>query len=150
MVSLISHTVLNPFLSGAALYALTRSPPEIKQHALSALAAVPFNIPHATAVSVLKALFGLGVVSYVNGLLNRWAFNHWSFSNGAAPWKWNEELCVMTGGSGGLGVIVTGHLIKKGIRVAILDISPPPQELLDSKSSENAIRTAQDVRIAER
>jgi hypothetical protein len=133
MASLINHTLFNPFLSGAALYALTRSPPEIKQHALSALAAIPLDIPHGTAVTVLKALFGLGVVSYANGLLNRWAFNHWSLSNGAKPWKWDEELCVMTGGSGGLGVIVIGHLIKKGIRVAVLDISPPPKELLDCK-----------------
>jgi hypothetical protein len=133
MASIINHTVLNPFVTGAALYALTRSPPQIKEHALKALAAIPLDITHSTAVTILKTLFGIGAVGYVNALLNRWAFNHWSFSNGAKPWKWDEELCVMTGGSGGLGVIVTGHLIKKGIRVAILDISPPPKELLDCK-----------------
>jgi hypothetical protein len=133
MASLVTHTLFNPLVSGAALYALTRSPPEIKQHALSALAAIPFNIPHSTAVKVLKALFSIGAISWVNSLLNRWAFNHWSFSTGAKPWKWDEELCVMTGGSGGLGVIVTGHLVKKGIRVVVLDISPPPKELLESK-----------------
>jgi len=132
MPSLLGLTALNPVFTGALLYGFTQAPAEVKNHALAALAQLPFAVDVSTVVKTLKVLFGVGIVSTLNSILNRFAHNHWTLFTGAAPWEWNKELCVMTGGSGGLGVIVTRHLIKKGIRVAILDVQPPPKDLLDT------------------
>lgn len=137
MASLIKYTALNPVVTGAALYALTRAPAEIKEKAVAALAALPGSVDITVAVRVLKVLFTLGGLRLLNRLLNRWAHNHYAFSTGAVPWVWDKELCVVTGGSGGLGQIVTRHLIKKGVRVAIFDIAPPPQELLNCEYTKS-------------
>jgi len=131
-LGLVKSTALNPLITGALLYSLTRAPPEIKTRALEALAALPYKVETQTVITTLKWLFGLGSAGLINSILNRFAHNHWTLSTGAAPWVWDQELCVMTGGSGGLGQIVTRHLIKKGVRVAILDVQPPPQDLLNS------------------
>lgn len=125
MASLITHTALNPVVTGALLYALTRAPAEIKDKALAALAALPFPVQVTSVVKALKVLFAIGGLRLFNRAMNRFAHNNWTFSTGAAPWVWDKELCVMTGGSGGLGQIVTRHLIKKGVKVAILDVAPP-------------------------
>lgn len=133
MPGILGLTAMNPVLTGGLLYGLTRASPEVKEKFLGYLAALPFKVEQQTAIKTLTVLFGVGVLSHLNKLLNRWAHNHWTFSTGAKPWVWNQELCVMTGGSGGLGQIVTRHLIKKGIRVCILDVQPPPAELLNCK-----------------
>ncbi|QIW97372.1 hypothetical protein AMS68_002890 [Peltaster fructicola] len=132
MASLVGATLLNPFVTGGLLYGFTRASPEIKQRLLAALAKLPYKVEVETVVRVLQVLVAVGGLGFFNRLMNRFAHNHWTLSTGAVPWVWNQELCVMTGGSGGLGQIVTRHLIKKGVRVAILDVQPPPQELLNS------------------
>lgn len=133
MASLITSTALNPLVTGALLYSLTRAPAEIKDKVLALLAKLPFHVETTTLITSLKWLLAIGGLRLFNNLMNRWAHNQWSLNTGAVPWVWNKELCVLTGGSGGLGQIVTRHLIKKGVRVVILDPMPPPQDLLNSK-----------------
>lgn len=136
MASLIKATVLNPLVTGALLYGLTRASPEVKERLLAVLASLPYKVETETLVRALKVLVAVGGLRLFNNIMNRFAHNNWTLNTGAVPWVWDQELCVMTGGSGGLGQIVTRHLIKKGVRVAILDVQPPPQELLNCKFLE--------------
>ncbi|KAJ8605258.1 hypothetical protein MRB53_041514 [Persea americana] len=109
MASIIKYTALNPVVTGGLLYALTRAPVDIREKAIAAVSSLPYAVELTTLIRTLKC----------HGCVER-------------------ELCVMTGGSGGLGQIATRHLIKKGVRVAILDIAPPPTELLNSSVKEIA------------
>lgn len=67
----------------------------------------------------------LGVLRRLNGWLNRRALN-----NGVSDhYDWNREVVVLTGGSNGIGRQVADRLGNRGIKVAILDIQPPKDEL---------------------
>jgi len=132
--ALIKYIFLNPVLTGGAFFALTRGSPDIQQLLLQPLAYLPaaIRISPETLISSLKVLFALGSVTTVSGILDRFAFNGWTIFTGAKPWEWEKELCVITGGSGGLGAIVTRHLVQKGVTVAIVDVQAPPPSVAAS------------------
>ena len=135
MTTLIKATVLEPFITGPLLYVLTKGSPELRERILRPLASLPFTISAATLVTALKWLVAAGVARRFNDFMNKLAFNGWTFNNGGRAWDWENELCVITGGSGGLGSIVVRHLLQKGVRVAIMDVSPPPPSLQSCKNA---------------
>ncbi|KAF9885295.1 hypothetical protein FE257_013096 [Aspergillus nanangensis] len=76
-------------------------------------------------LQVVKVLAGLAVLRRVNAAANRRALN-----NGVSDrYDWNREVVVLTGGSNGIGKQVALLLASRGIKVAILDIQAPQDEL---------------------
>jgi short-subunit dehydrogenase len=59
-----------------------------------------------------------------NSVLNRWAENKWVWKTDKSKWDWKREVAVVTGGSAGIGACVVKKLVSRGIRVAVLDVSP--------------------------
>lgn len=70
-------------------------------------------------------LASVAVLRRVNAWINRRVLNNKTSDR----YYWNREVVVLTGGSSGIGkqtAILLGH---RGIKVAILDINPPDDEL---------------------
>ena len=49
----------------------------------------------------LQILTGLGINGVFTAFMNWLAFRNWKIFLGGKPWKWDEEIAVVTGGSGG-------------------------------------------------
>ena len=94
----------------------------------------------ATVLKVLKYLIAAGFVSTVNRFLNQWAQNNWVLRSDKSNWQWNQEVAVVTGGCSGFGLLVTKGLIKRGVRVAVLDVGPCPAELQSTGKSRQLQR----------
>ncbi|KAL5364863.1 hypothetical protein BJX96DRAFT_168630 [Aspergillus floccosus] len=76
-------------------------------------------------LQTVKVLASLAVLRRVNAAMNRRALN-----NGVSDrYDWNREVVVLTGGSNGIGRQVAALLGSRGIKVAILDIQAPQDEL---------------------
>ncbi|KAF2031039.1 NAD(P)-binding protein [Setomelanomma holmii] len=73
---------------------------------------------HATALKHLKTLVGLGVAASVSRWLDAAVSNNWSNDT----YVWSREVVVVTGGSDGIGKVVTQLLAERGIKVAVLDV----------------------------
>lgn len=131
MASVLSNTLFQPIFTGPLLWALTRGSPEIRDRILRPLAQLPFKLEEGTLVTGLKWLFALGVVGKINGFLNRWALNKWLLSDKGAAFNPPREIAVITGGSGGIAVEIIKNLAPTGMKIAILDISPPPASIKD-------------------
>lgn len=74
----------------------------------------------------------LGACYLVSGLLSRRAVG------GAKPgssWNWDEEIVVVTGGSGGIGQALVREFVRRGVEVVNLDARPPPPQ--DEEEKEN-------------
>lgn len=75
---------------------------------------------------LLKTLLGLGALRALNAGLNALAQNNWHLASPASSkWDWPQELAVVTGGCGGLGLSLVAGLTARGVRVAVLDIVAP-------------------------
>jgi NAD(P)-dependent dehydrogenase (short-subunit alcohol dehydrogenase family) len=82
--------------------------------------------PHL--LKALKAFASIAVIGRVSAWLDRRAIN-----NGVTDhYDWNREVIVLTGGSGGIGQRIAQLLGSRGIKVAILDITPPTNPLPNS------------------
>lgn len=126
MASIIKHTAFQPLLTGPLLYVLTRGSPELRARLIKPLSSLPFNVESEGFVKALKWLFALGLFSKVNGFLTNLAQNCWTTGNsGGKAWDWPNEVMAVTGGSGGLGSEVIQICAKTGMKVAIMDVSPP-------------------------
>ncbi|KAL4903694.1 hypothetical protein BDW74DRAFT_38197 [Aspergillus multicolor] len=76
---------------------------------------------HPRLFQILKVLTTLSLLRRLNAWLNQRALN-----NGLADhYHWNKEVVVLTGGSNGIGRQIAQLLGARGIKVAILDITPP-------------------------
>lgn len=118
---------LNPVFSGALLAFLLRAPQHVLEQTLQR-ASLPPDYDLTAATTVFKVIFGLGLTRAINRKLSSMAANSWRW--GPAPgWNWPKEIAVVTGGCSGIGLAIVRKLRAKGIRVAILDIQPLPEEL---------------------
>ena len=130
MASIIRHTLLNPILTAPLLIVLTRGPPDLRLRLLAQFSKLPYGGPsEPTLLKILKYLVAFGVVSQLNRFLTRLALNKWQLRDTTPPFDPKKEVCVITGGSGGIGSEVIRNLAPTGMRIANLDLSPPPSDL---------------------
>ncbi|OJJ30752.1 hypothetical protein ASPWEDRAFT_43685 [Aspergillus wentii DTO 134E9] len=79
-------------------------------------------------LGALKVLLPLAVGRRLNAWLSRRAVN-----NGVSDkYDWSREVIVLTGGSNGIGKQIADRFGARGIKVAILDIQPPTEQLPQS------------------
>lgn len=93
---------------------------------------------------ILKVLIGLGLVRTFNRALNSIATNNWRISSSppTKPWDWPNEIAVVTGGCGDIGVALVRGLTEKGVKVAVVDIVDPPPAI---QSISNAVYFKCDI-----
>jgi all-trans-retinol dehydrogenase (NAD+) len=84
----------------------------------------------------LKWLLAIGAVVQGNNLLSAWARNNWLFRTGKEQWNWPDEVAVVTGGSGGIGALIVKGLAHKGVKVAVFDMQPLPDDLKEGEFRE--------------
>ncbi|KAL8906849.1 MAG: hypothetical protein Q9207_001776 [Kuettlingeria erythrocarpa] len=139
ILRLVKNTALNPSLT-VPLYLLghyTRRGQELAAG-------------HDLALNRLKLLLYAGIVRWVNNFLSNASVDNWTTSN----YDWNQEIVVVTGGSDGLGKLVSLLLAERGAKIAILDIQPltfePPNNITffkcDVTSPSEICSTASSVR----
>lgn len=139
MSFIIRSTAFSPALTGALLYILTRGPASLRNPLLNRLR-TPSDAARLT--SILKWLFAFGLVAQLNQWLSRWAANSWIWRETPNQWQWRKEVAVVTGGSSGIGALITRGLSKKGLKVVVLDIQPLPADLQDCMSRAWGCRPA--------
>lgn len=61
--------------------------------------------------------------------------------------KWSEQVAVITGGADGLGFALASRLVKRGVRVALWDLSE--QKLLDAASKLGCLARPQVVNVTD-
>jgi all-trans-retinol dehydrogenase (NAD+) len=129
-----SLTRITTTASACLLYILTLGPDRLRDPAIRLLAGR--NISITNAKEILKKLLKIGLFLEGNNLLNIWAKNNWRISN-KEKWNWPNEVAVVTGGSGGIGVLVVEGLAKKGVKVAVLDVMGLPKRVVGCMLNES-------------
>src|SRR5688572_19614103 len=154
--------VLSPLFSGPLLLAATKAPDETRgvldiiSQRLATLGLSSTTLSDKQRFTfVLRVLFGISLVRFVNKKLSSIAANAWRI-RAADGWEWNNEIAVVTGGSGGIGRKITERLAKLGVKVAVLDLTELPQALkqnslvrfyhCDITSFESVAKAAEAVR----
>ncbi|KAH7117949.1 dehydrogenase/reductase SDR family member 8 precursor [Dendryphion nanum] len=135
LVSLsIRHILLNPILTGALLWILTKGPTDAREFVLSRFTSLRDPEQLARVIKALKGAFVVGLFSTVDNALTKIALNAWRVRSQKKQWDFAQELAVVTGGCSGIGELTVKGLLDKGIKVAILDIQQLPASLQgDSK-----------------
>lgn len=123
------RAIQSPFFSGPLLAALLYAPEELTAKVLQH---VPPSINIQTTITVLKVLFGIGVVKTLNRGLSSMAANSWRVS-AAKGWNWPNEIAVVTGGCSGIGHSVVKGLTARGVKVAVLDVQALPRDLASNR-----------------
>ncbi|KAF2744489.1 dehydrogenase/reductase SDR family member 8 precursor [Sporormia fimetaria CBS 119925] len=152
----VSHIALNPTVTAALLWLLTRSPAGIRDRIVNRSASLRDPVRFAKIVKALKNLLVVGLITKVNKQLNKVALNAWRFKSDKARWNLNGEVAVVTGGCSGIGLLIVKGLWKRGVKVAVLDIQPLPPTLQGTGTihffqcdiiDPNAVsQTAEDIR----
>ncbi|KAL5383458.1 hypothetical protein DPSP01_005857 [Paraphaeosphaeria sporulosa] len=125
----VSHVALNPVVTGALLWVLTKGPASVRDRLINSVSALRNPDTRARVTKLLRWLLALGVVRTVNTKLNQLALNAYRTNSEKKRWKWNEEVAVVTGGCSGIGMLTVKRLLLKGVKVAILDIQQLPPAL---------------------
>ncbi|KAJ3543588.1 hypothetical protein NM208_g2297 [Fusarium decemcellulare] len=123
----VSSILLNPALAASGLAFLAYGPPDLVLK-VTELDLVKKWVGIYGLKVTLKVLLGLGLGRVLNRLQNIRASNNWKLLRHGG-WNWGEEVAVVTGGCNGIGKSTVLGLVQKGVRVAILDIAPLPQDL---------------------
>lgn len=81
-----------------------------------------------------RPLWAAGVGAIGSFVLLRWANSYlskWGLNNNVtdSTWDWDREIVVVTGGSGGIGAKIVSSLAKRNIKVIILDVVDPSEEM---------------------
>ncbi|KAM0417255.1 hypothetical protein ACHAPT_012766 [Fusarium lateritium] len=124
---IVGGTALYPALSASALAFLTYGPPHLIAKAIE-FEIIACWIGVFGLETALKVLIGLGIGQVWNRIQNHRASNNWSIVS-RAKWIWPEEIAVVTGGCNGIGKAIVLALVRKGVRVAVLDVADFPPDL---------------------
>lgn len=124
-----ASVALDPLLTAPLLWALTKGPQSLREALLKPFGALGYNVDISTLVKALKWLLALGIVGKINKALNAAALNAWRWKDEKKRWQWNKEVAVVTGGCSGIGLLVVRGLMKKGVKVAVLDVQPLPEKM---------------------
>jgi phosphoglycerate dehydrogenase-like enzyme len=135
----LEDAILNPLVTGPFLYVLTRGPASIREPLLRQLATLLSEENIRRLVAGLKWAFALGLLRNVNRWLNSVALSNWKIKAAKDKWIWDWEIAVVTGGSSGIGAEITKALMRKGIKVAVLDIQPLPKDMDGCEYDQYAI-----------
>ncbi|KAF2675027.1 short-chain dehydrogenase/reductase 2 [Microthyrium microscopicum] len=139
-------------ISAPLLYLLTRASPAVQEKIVQYL---PKNVSKAKLVKALTWALIAGLGGQVNSWLNAWAQNNWLFSGRSKFGEngWDKEIAIVTGGSSGMGNLTARGLAAKGIKVCILDIIEPSEEVeniqyfkCDVTSRDNVFEVAEAVK----
>ncbi|KAF1816031.1 NAD(P)-binding protein [Eremomyces bilateralis CBS 781.70] len=109
VVNLITSTALNPHLT-LPLYLLGKYTAKGQEIAGQ----------NGKIFDRLKIALAIGAIRAASSWLDKAVLNNFK----SDVYDWNKEVVVVTGGSDGIGKIVTLLLAEKGIKVAVLDIQP--------------------------
>lgn len=129
LLGTVPKVIFNPVIVGPLLWTLTRAPASIRERLINSVAILRDQEKLANIIKTLKWFLALGVAGKVNAKLNDVALNAWRLKSEKNRWQWNKEIAVVTGGCSGIGLLIVKGLIKKGVRVAILDIQQLPPSL---------------------
>lgn len=149
LIQILASLPLDPIITGSLLLALTRGSPKLQSTLLR-----PFdnNILSknratrlATAVTVLKVLFSLGLINRINKFLNYCAFNNWYIHPNRRPgpaWQFggvgDKEIVLITGGCSGIGAQLVRDFAGKA-KIVVVDISDLPEEFKTSTRASNSL-----------
>lgn len=125
----VGHIALNPIVTSALLWVLTKAPPQLRSQFTSRIAALRDPTRHAQIIKALKWCLAFGVTGVLNKQLNHIALNAGRLRSEKARWNLSREVAVITGGCSGIGELVVKRLANKGVRVAVLDIQQLPKSL---------------------
>lgn len=77
----------------------------------------------------LKVLLGLNVTRFVNNKLSQYVINNWKKD---AKFINSREVVLITGGSSGIGELMSLDFAKRGVKVISLDLNPPKKAQCES------------------
>jgi hypothetical protein len=123
LVSALRTTVSSPLFTGPLLFGLLYYPRRMRSVLPPGLARIVYS---KGFIQTLKVLLFIGVLKATNRFLSQRALNN---AVEDSTWDWKKEIVLVTGGSSGIGEIVTRKLAERGIKVIVLDIIPPKEEL---------------------
>lgn len=91
----------------------------------------PVSKVYNASLTYVKATILIYIMSY----LGRISRNNWvrAKPRTAKNRKWRREIIVIAGGTGGLGMGLMKSLVRKGAKVALLDVKPSEQVLRKSR-----------------
>jgi all-trans-retinol dehydrogenase (NAD+) len=123
----ISAIALEPTIPVSLLVAMKYAPTDLLDQFLDRL---PINSSAGSDImkNALQILLALGAVRRLNQFLNSCALNNWRVL-AHQGWEWHNEIALVTGGCNGIGKAIVLGLIKKGVRVAVLDVQELPDDL---------------------
>lgn len=138
LVSLaVANVALNPAITAALLYLLTKAPERVRSQLTSRIAALRDPHKFIRIVKALKWCLALGVAGVVNRRLNHVALNAGRWKSEKQRWNFSGtgkgEVAVVTGGCSGIGELIVKRLVNKGAKVAIMDIQELPRSLQGCK-----------------
>ncbi|KAJ3455919.1 hypothetical protein MRS44_017401 [Fusarium solani] len=115
---LLNKTVFNPLLTIPIAGALTRTPSSVAGH-------LPDYVTQSKPLLrlIMATLACAGSLATLNSVLTDGYTNNWTTDRG---WNWDQELVLLTGGSGGIGASLAQQLLAKNprTRIIIIDFAP--------------------------
>jgi all-trans-retinol dehydrogenase (NAD+) len=102
--NLLGQVTLNPIITAALLYLVTKSPDRLRGQLLEWMPTLKDPKRYGQIVKALTVCLVFGVTGVVNRRLNSVALNAWRWGNNEKKrWDWENEVAVVTGGCGGIG-----------------------------------------------
>jgi all-trans-retinol dehydrogenase (NAD+) len=139
MLSALSSRALSPATTGLLLFALTRGPASLREKLTQRLSPVALG----RVITVLKALFAVGLIRRINRRLNDWALHQYRWRRSSTEtWDWPKEIAVVSGGSSGIGAELVKKLAYKNLKVIVLDVNPLPPALTGCKCPDTRVASA--------
>lgn len=115
---------VGPIISGFAWWLLSRATNPAQLEKIIA------NIPlgRSNLITLAKLFFGVGITRYLSSEFSLYALNNYRRAD-TRRWDWPNEVAVVTGGCSGIGEEIVRALAGKGVKVAVLDVTPLPDRL---------------------